>query len=155
MRAFLLPMTETEQRAAVIAEARGWLTTPYHHMARVKGGGVDCAQLLIAVYHAAGLVPDFAVGYYPPDWHLHRDRERYLEWVEKCAHPVARPKSADIAIWKFGRTFSHGAIVVDWPNVIHAYMKRPAEICDMSKEEGLKKRELLFYELNGWGGDGR
>ena len=38
------------QRAAVVAEARSWIGTPYHHAADVKGHGVDCAMLLIRVY---------------------------------------------------------------------------------------------------------
>ncbi len=29
-------------RAEIIAEARTWLGTPYHHQGRVKGVGVDC-----------------------------------------------------------------------------------------------------------------
>lgn len=37
---------ELQQRAAVIAEAESWLSTPYHHEARIKGHGVDCAQIL-------------------------------------------------------------------------------------------------------------
>ena len=36
-------------RAAVVAEAIAWLGTPYHHRARIKGVGVDCAQLALGV----------------------------------------------------------------------------------------------------------
>ena len=32
-----------------------------------------------------------------------------------------RTKPGDIALFRFGRTFSHGAIVTDWPRLIHAY----------------------------------
>ncbi len=31
------------------------------------------------------------------------------------------PLAGDVAVFRFGRTFSHGAIVVEWPVVIHAY----------------------------------
>jgi cell wall-associated NlpC family hydrolase len=31
-------------RAAVVAEARSWLGTPFHHQGRVKAAGVDCAM---------------------------------------------------------------------------------------------------------------
>jgi hypothetical protein len=44
-------------RAAVVKEALTWLGTPYHHHARVKGVGVDCARLLCAVYEASACVP--------------------------------------------------------------------------------------------------
>jgi len=31
------------------------------------------------------------------------------------------PLPGDIALFRFGRTFSHGAIVTDWPRLVHAY----------------------------------
>lgn len=33
----------------IVTEARKWLGTPFMHQARVKGVGVDCGQLVIAV----------------------------------------------------------------------------------------------------------
>jgi cell wall-associated NlpC family hydrolase len=44
------------QRAAVVAEAKTWIGTPYHHAADVKGHGVDCAMLLVRIYGDLGLV---------------------------------------------------------------------------------------------------
>lgn len=111
---------EREQRAAVIEEARAWLKTPYHHQGFVKGSGVDCAFLLVEVYHACGLIPKIDPRPYPPDWHFHRDEERYLKWVEKYACPVTAPQPGDVVLYKFGRCVSHGAIVVEWPTIIHA-----------------------------------
>lgn len=71
--------SETDLRARIVEEARSWLGTPYHHHAMVKGAGVDCAMLLVAVYGAVGLLPEgFDPRPYPQDWHLHRDCERYL-----------------------------------------------------------------------------
>ncbi|MDO6044547.1 hypothetical protein Q4P48_08410 [Neisseria gonorrhoeae] len=49
--------SETDLRARIVEEARSWLGTPYHHHAMVKGAGVDCAMLLVAVYGAVGLLP--------------------------------------------------------------------------------------------------
>lgn len=37
------------RRMAVIAEAREWVGTPYHHQAAVKGVGCDCGGLIRAV----------------------------------------------------------------------------------------------------------
>jgi NlpC/P60 family putative phage cell wall peptidase len=113
---------EHEHRAAVVAEAESWLATPYHHQGRIKGVGVDCAMLLVEVYHAAGCVPALDPRPYPPDWHLHRSAERYLGWVLRYAREVAEPRPGDAALFRFGRCFSHGAIVAGWPRVIHAYV---------------------------------
>lgn len=109
-------------RAEVIAELKTWLGTPYHHQGKVKGAGVDCGQLLIEVFSAVGLSARFDAGYYPPDWHFHRSEERYLGWVQKYAKPTETPRAGDIALFKFGRCISHGAIVVDWPLMIHSHL---------------------------------
>ena len=36
--------SESEARAAVIAEARTWIKTPWVHAADIKGAGVDCVE---------------------------------------------------------------------------------------------------------------
>ena len=120
-------MNETEKRAAVVAEAKTWLKTPYHHMGRVKGAGVDCGQLLAEVYETAGATDHVETGFYPVDWHLHRSEEKYIEAVaaharEEALPPERIPQPGDIVAFRFGRTISHGAIVVEWPLVIHSYV---------------------------------
>ena len=109
------------KRAAVVAEAESWLGTPYHHMARLKGVGCDCLTLLAAVYEAAGVVPAIEIPFYPPDWHLHRGVERYMDGLLAYAHEVDAAAPGDVALFRFGRCFSHGAIVVEWPRIIHAW----------------------------------
>ena len=53
--------------------------------------------------------------YYPRDWHLHRSAERYLETVlaraTEISEDAARP--GDVVLYRFGRAFAHGAIVLD------------------------------------------
>jgi cell wall-associated NlpC family hydrolase len=114
---------EASQRERVVQIAKTWLRTPYHSNARVKGAGVDCGMLLLAVFEEAGLMDHVEVGYYSEQWHLHRSAELYLQWVEKYCRLIdyEKPLSGDIALFQFGRTLSHGAIVVDWPLVIHSY----------------------------------
>ena len=115
-------MTELERkRASVVTEAVSWIGTPFHHAARVKGAGIDCLMLLAEVYERAGIAPHIDPPFYVPDWHLHRDAERYMEGLLEYAGPVETPLPGDIALFRFGRTFSHGAIVTAWPRLIHAY----------------------------------
>lgn len=109
------------RRTAVIAEAMTWIGTPFHHAARVKGAGVDCLMLLAEVYERAGVTGHIAPPFYVPDWHLHRDAEKYLEGLASYTMAIEAPEPGDIALFKHGRTFSHGAIVIEWPRVIHAY----------------------------------
>lgn len=110
-------------REAVLEEANSWLGTPFHHEARIKGGGVDCGQFLLEVYERVGIIPHVDVPHYPPDFHLHKDREWYSEIVRTYAEEFRGiPEPADIALYKIGRVYSHGAIVVGWPMIIHAYI---------------------------------
>jgi cell wall-associated NlpC family hydrolase len=115
------------KRQAVLDEAATWLGTPFHHEARVKGHGVDCGQILLAIYETVGLIPHVETEHYPADFHLHRDREWYAEILGQHATEFSGPPDgevplpADIVLFKFGRVHSHGAIVVAWPRLIHAY----------------------------------
>ena len=140
------PQTPAISRQTALDEAQKWLGTPYHHQARVRGIGVDCAMLLCEVYEAIGLVPHIDPTPYPPDWHFHRSEERYLGWVEKYGRKVDSPKPGDVALFKFGRCMSHGAIVVEWPAIIHAYYREGCTTADASLGL-LADREVAFYTL--------
>jgi len=116
-------MTEDSERQHLLSVARSWLGTPYHTGARVKGHGADCITFVAGVFEEAGLTPRISIPPYSQQWHLHRDTERYLEGLLKYTREITeRPQPGDIALWKFARCFSHGAIVVKWPLVMHAYV---------------------------------
>ena len=110
-------------RAGVVAEARSWLGTPYHHMGRVKGGGCDCLTFVAEVYERSGVLPHIDVGFYRPDFMKHRGEERYLEGCLAHGVEVAAPQPGDIALFRPRRwslVFCHSGIVTDWPEIIHA-----------------------------------
>lgn len=141
----VLARSDDAQRAAVVEEARTWIGTPFHHAARVKGAGVDCLMLLAEVYERAGVAGHVEPPFYVPDWHLHRDAERYAEGLLRYARPItAPPDPGDIALFRFGRTFSHGAIVVDWPRLIHAYWAIGV-VWGEATLHPLKGRAVRFY----------
>jgi cell wall-associated NlpC family hydrolase len=122
-RRFHAPSMSDEQRAAVVAEARSWLRTPYHHAADVKGHGVDCAMLLVRVYCDLGLVDKFDPRPYTRDWFLHRDEERYLRFLLARSREVRTASLGDIVLFKVGRCFAHAGIVSrgDPLRIIHAF----------------------------------
>ena len=136
------------RRAAVIAEAESWLRTPFHHHAAVKGAGVDCLHLLAEVYQRAGIVNAVAVPHYPPDWHLHRDAERFLDGLEAYAREIeGPPQPGDIALFHYGRVFSHGAIVIAWPRLIHANFQARAVTWGDATLAPLAGREARFFTV--------
>jgi NlpC/P60 family putative phage cell wall peptidase len=151
------PLSREQQprREAVLAEARSWLRTPYHHMGRVKAGGADCLTLLVSVYEAVGLISPIELPFYPPDWNLHRDTERYLEGLARYAREIDGPPGAgDVAVFKFGRCFAHGAIVIAWPRLIHAWHDAGVVYVD-ADQPPLRRRQVRFfspYAVQGGGG---
>lgn len=60
--------------------------------------------------------------------------------------PKVRP--ADFIVFKFGRTFSHGAIVVEWPLIIHAYIPHGVTLTDASTDGQLIGREYKVYKIS-------
>ena len=144
-------MSEAEERAEVVREALSWLGTPYHHQARVKGSGVDCGQFLAAVFEAAGIIPHVQPDDYPCDWHLHRGEERYLGHVEQFAQRVEGrpPQPGDIVLHRIGRCISHGAIVVEWPQIVHAYVGQGVILDDAERNQALAARQVGIWSM--WG----
>ena len=144
---------EAEQRDAFVAEARSWLGTPFRDQGDVKGknGAVDCAMLLVRSAQACGLIDvAFDPRPYPPQWHLHRDEERFLNVIARLIAARGRgaevgnttglpaealAKAGDVIVYRVGRCFSHGGIVIEAPRsssgaiahqrllVLHAYYK--------------------------------
>ena len=114
-------MITTEVRQRIVEETMTWINTPYHHMADVKGHGVDCGLLLVRVYVDMGLAPAFDPRPYDAQWFLHRDEERYLEWIKRYCDKVDVAQPGDIAVYRFGRCAAHGAIVISDTMMIHAY----------------------------------
>ena len=135
-----------DQRYQVVAEARTWLNTPYHPHGRIKGVGVDCAMLPAEVYEACGLIPHVEPEHYPVDWHMHRDEERYLSVVLDHARQTSDVRPGDFVLYKWGRCFAHGAIVVEWPFIIHAFIGEGV-VEALGNAGRLADREHRFYTL--------
>ena len=131
---------DTGRRTDVVAEARTWIGTPYHHAADVKGVGCDCGMLLVRVYVDLGLVAPFDPRPYTRDWHLHRSEERYLGLLLERTSKVAAPAPGDVALFRYGRCFSHGGIVTraEPLTIVHAF--HPAGL--VLEEEVARNGEL-------------
>jgi cell wall-associated NlpC family hydrolase len=160
-------MTETEfyQRQEVLREAISWLGTPYHHAARVKGEGIDCAWFLADVFANTGLIPRQASEYYPPDWHIHQTEERYLNRVLQFADLISTqeeidawraggdlpraPLPADVVMFDFGKCRAHGAIVFTWPQLVHAQIKSRVELVE-AYHATLREKFAGVYRYKGW-----
>lgn len=142
---------QRRERRMVVAEALTWKGTPYHLNARVKGVGVDCGTFLIAAFAGAGLIEEVDLGTFARDFHLHRGDEVYEAWLRKYCREVTGegdPLPGDIILYRFGRIRSHGALVVQWPTLVHAYYDIGVIEAD-ARETPLADRQEAVYSF--WG----
>jgi cell wall-associated NlpC family hydrolase len=115
-------------------------------MGRVKGAGTDCPMMLAEVYEACGVIPHVEIPFYPADWNLHRDAERYLDGVMRHAIEISGPpQPGDVAVFRFVRCYAHGAIVVEWPRIIHARVA-VGEIYGDATRPKLASRKRRFFD---------
>lgn len=162
--------TVEARRAALVAEALSWTGTPYVSNGRVKGkqGGVDCLMFLVGAFENAAEIPHLEIPHYPPDWHLHQTKELFLDGMDGtpglrhwCDEVERAPLPGDILMVKFGHCYSHGAIVVKWPIVVHAYCRRPVGRDDAERTSVLSRihesiplrgqpRPRKFFTLKSW-----
>ena len=113
-----------ENRLRIVLEAFDWVGTPYHHQARVKKVGVDCAQLVAGV--AENVFPKLKpinTPVYSVEWHMHNREEKMCELIEsfKCTRiELSEAIPGDILTFKFGRVQSHMGILINDNQFIHA-----------------------------------
>lgn len=140
---------ELVERARLVAVTRTWIGTPYHHAARLKGVGVDCATLLAEVWIEAGLLATVEIPAYGFEWHLHRKEEKYREFVERYARLVTSPQPGDVVLYRWGNVNAHGGIVMErgWPQVVHAYSRARIVIEANGRAGDLAAREFSFFSF--------
>ncbi|MEW6121371.1 MAG: NlpC/P60 family protein [Pseudomonadota bacterium] len=112
-------------RAAIVAEARAWIGTPYLHRASVRGAGADCLGLVRGVWRAVlGPEPE-ALPPYAPDWAEAGRAETLADTALRHMRPVP-PEEAqpgDVLLFRFRAHLpaKHAAILSAPGRMIHAY----------------------------------
>ena len=105
---------------SLIDEARTWIGTPYLDQARVKGCGVDCANLIAAVAEANGMAP-VVLEPYSNQWHLHNSEEKMINIIKSygCVEVVDLTPGTLIT-FQFGQVSGHIGIMVSETTFVHA-----------------------------------
>ena len=128
-------------RNEIIQYATDWLDTPYHHHARIKHVGVDCAMLVACIANEVGLMSDAEMSLipnYPTQWHLHNREEKLIELLEifGCKQkPKQNTQPGDIVCFQFGRTTSHLGIMINDTQFIHARFDVKKVVINTMNEE--------------------
>lgn len=115
-------------RAAILAEARDWLGTPYRHQASAKGAGCDCLGLVRGVWRALyGGEPEPAPAY-TPDWAERQGAETLFEAARRHMRQVALDEIApgDVLLFRMDARspMKHVALFEENERLIHAYWGR-------------------------------
>lgn len=110
-------------RADIVRVARGYLDTPFHHMGRQPGLGLDCVGVPICVCRELGIVaPDFDVPPYTPT----PDGHTMLEWCNAHLTAVSQAdmQPGDMIITAVDVDPQHIGILADYRHgglsIIHA-----------------------------------
>jgi NlpC/P60 family putative phage cell wall peptidase len=102
-------------RPHIVALARTWLGTPYHHQASLKGAGCDCVGLVRGVWRELyGAEPE-PLPAYTRDWAEALGRETLLEAARRHLVEIppteARPGDVLIFRWRRAAPAKHCAIL--------------------------------------------
>ena len=147
-------------RAAVVAEAREWMNTPFMHQQEIKGVGVDCGGLIRGVSVALGLLPPDYRLRMPPSIQAYQ-MEPYGDIGEKmCDHywirkPLREALPGDVVTFQWlGGPARHAAFITDYPNagwfgLVHSLNFNPGRVCEHRFDDTWKKRVISAYSLPG------
>lgn len=117
-------MTIAIQRADVVAAARAWIGTPYHHQASVRGIGADCLGLVRGVWRDVYRSDVPVPAAYTRDWAEASQRETMLEGARQYLIGIDKSKLAagDVVVFRLrpGMVAKHAAIVATEATMIHA-----------------------------------
>ncbi len=139
-------------RAAIVAEARGWIGTPYLHQASVQGAGADCLGLIRGVWRAVcGAEPERPPAY-SMDWSEPQGDERL--WAAARRHlrevPLGALLPGDVLLFRMraGSVAKHLGIVAEAgarPSFVHAYSGHG--VVESSLSEPWRKRIVARFEF--------
>ncbi len=113
-------------------------------------------MILVRVFCDLGLVEKFDPRPYTRDWFLHRDEERYQGHLLAHTHRVETPEAGDIMLFKIGRCYAHGGIVVETAplTIVHAFAPARSVVEDQIRRcPDLAEKPHKFFSY--WGESGR
>lgn len=122
------PMT-THSPDAIVAAARTWIGTPYHHQMSAKGFGCDCLGLVRGVWRDVyGDEPEAAPSY-SRDWAEGSGRETLLDAARRpfLEIPIADAGSGDVLAfrWRARYPAKHVGILIERHRLVHAFEYTP------------------------------
>jgi NlpC/P60 family putative phage cell wall peptidase len=111
------------RRADIVAAARGWVGTPYHHQASRRGVGCDCLGLVRGVWREVVGAEPVPVPAYSPDWAEARGEETLLSAARRFFAPAGAIAAGTVVLfrWKASLPAKHCGIATGPDTFVHAY----------------------------------
>lgn len=133
----------------IVAIARRWIGTPYHHQASVCGVGCDCLGLVRGVYRDATGVDPESPPAYSRDWAEARGAETMLDAAARHLTPVAiehaRPGHVLIFRLRPDTVAKHAAILATETTMIHAI--EGADACEVTFSPWWRRRLAAVFAV--------
>ena len=133
---------ETVTADDVVRIARGWIGTPYHHQASVRGVGTDCLGLVRGVWRelygseAAAPVP------YTRDWSVGMGEETLLTAARRhlIEHPSGEVRPGRVLVFRYraGLAAKHCGIATSEEAFVHAM--EGAAVCEVALTAWWRRR---------------
>lgn len=141
-------MSAAADSAAVIAAARGWIGTPYHDQASVKGVGCDCLGLARGIWREVVGEEPFDLPAYGRGWgetgtaEVMADGAR-LAMIEIDPGLALQPGAAVIFRMRAGCIAKHVGILTEAETLIHAYERRG--VIEQPLDRGWRRRIAFAF----------
>lgn len=147
-----MPITSSD----IVAQARGWIGTPYRHQASLKGVGCDCLGLVRGVWRALyGDEPE-RVPAYSRDWAEASAAETLAEAGARHLIVVSHADmgAGDIVLfrWRKGLVAKHAAILTGDGTMIHAH--DGAAVAEVAFAPWWRRRAAYVFRFPGVGVSG-
>lgn len=149
------PFFSTPARiAALDAEARSWLGTPFVPHAMVKGAGTDCVHLVAGIYVACGALfrPDVAgLPAYALNEGSHLRESRIENWFASrpdfCEVPASGLQPGDALVLNMARVGHHLGLFLGQMEFIHALPQREVTISSLAESFYQRRISVCFRPI--------
>lgn len=134
----------------IVAAARAWIGTPYHHQGSARGAGCDCLGLVRGVWRDVYGSEAETPPAYSRDWAEASGVETMLQAAARHFVKVDRAEVApgDVVIFRLrpGYVAKHAAIVASAQTMIHAIEGAP--VAEVAMSSWWRRRIAAVFRFN-------
>jgi NlpC/P60 family putative phage cell wall peptidase len=144
-------MQERLTGAMIVAAARAWIGTPYHHQASRRAVGTDCLGLVRGVWRDIYGSDVEKPPAYSRDWAEASGQESMLDAASRHLQRLSLPEiePGDVVVFRLrpGVVAKHAAIVASPATMIHAMEGAP--VCEVSFSTWWRRRLAGAFRFPG------